>query len=39
MRRSRKIPLADLDLEATTRINDQNGVDFHLPASARTAGY
>ena len=36
--RPRKIPLADLDLEATTRINDQNGVDFRLPSSARTAG-
>ncbi|HET9742110.1 MAG TPA: hypothetical protein VFQ00_05115 [Terriglobales bacterium] len=27
----RKIPLASLDLDATRKENDDNGVDFHLP--------
>ena len=27
----KKIPLSSLDLEATRRENDENGVDFHLP--------
>jgi len=27
----KKIPLASLDLEATRRENEDNGVDFHLP--------
>ena len=27
----KKIPLASLDLEATRRENEENGVDFHLP--------
>ena len=27
----KKIPLAALDLEATRRENEENGVDFHLP--------
>ena len=35
--RSHKIPLADLDLEATTRVNDENGVTFHLPGSRNPA--
>jgi multidrug efflux pump subunit AcrA (membrane-fusion protein) len=35
--RPRKIPLADLDLDATTRINDQNGVDFRLPGTRKPA--
>ena len=35
--RSRKIPLADLDLDATTRLNQDNGVDFRLPAGRNPA--
>lgn len=27
----KKIPLSSLDLDATRRENDENGVDFHLP--------
>ena len=27
----KKIPLASLDLEATRRENEENGIDFHLP--------
>jgi hypothetical protein len=30
--RSRKIPLADLDLPATQKANDERGVDFQIPA-------
>jgi len=30
--RTRKIPLADLDLPATRRANDDRGVDFEIPA-------
>jgi hypothetical protein len=33
---ARKIPLADLDLEATIKANQDRGVDFSLPASAKT---
>ena len=29
--RQRKIPLADLDLDATTKLNEERGVDFQLP--------
>jgi|SRR5580704_10713322 hypothetical protein len=29
--RQRKIPLADLDLEATSKLNEERGVDFQLP--------
>jgi len=29
--RTEKIPLADLDIAATTKANDDRGVDFHLP--------
>lgn len=29
----RKIPLADLDLQATTKQNDDRGIDFRLPAA------
>jgi hypothetical protein len=29
--RSRKIPLAEIDLGATTKVNNDNGVDFRLP--------
>lgn len=31
---ARKIPLADLDLDATRRQNDDRGVPFEIPASA-----
>jgi len=31
--RSRKILLADLDLPATQKANDDRGVDFEIPAS------
>jgi hypothetical protein len=31
----RKIPIADLDLEATRRQNDERGVSFQLPQSTR----
>ena len=31
--RTEKIPLADLDLAATTKANDQRGVDFRVPAA------
>jgi hypothetical protein len=30
---TQKIPLSDLDIPATTKANDANGVDFHLPGS------
>jgi len=30
--RTEKIPLADLDLPATTKANDERGLTFHLPA-------
>jgi hypothetical protein len=29
--RTRKIPLADLDIPATRKVNDDRGVDFQLP--------
>jgi len=29
--RSRRIPLADLDLAATMKLNDERGVDFQIP--------
>jgi hypothetical protein len=29
--RQRKIPLADLDLDATTKLNEERGVEFQLP--------
>lgn len=32
-RRTQKIPLSDLDLEATTKANEQRGVDFQVPGS------
>ncbi len=34
---SRKIPLAELDLEATTKLNEENGVDFRLPGRRNPA--
>jgi len=30
---TQKIPLADLDLPATTKANDERGVDFRLPSA------
>jgi hypothetical protein len=30
--RSRKIPIADLDVAATAKANDARGIDFQLPA-------
>jgi hypothetical protein len=33
--RTRKIPLADLDLTATRKANDDRGVDFQIPSSAK----
>jgi hypothetical protein len=30
---TQKIPLSDLDLPATTKANDERGVDFHLPGA------
>ncbi len=33
--RTRKILLADLDLAATHKANDERGVDFQIPASAK----
>jgi hypothetical protein len=30
---TQKIPLADLDLSATTKANDERGVDFRLPGA------
>jgi hypothetical protein len=32
--RTQKIPLAELDLPATTKLNDERGVDFHIPSAA-----
>ena len=31
-RRARKIPLAELDVPATSKLNDERGVEFRLPA-------
>lgn len=31
--RTQKIPLAELDLAATVKANDEHGVDFHVPSS------
>jgi hypothetical protein len=33
--RTRKVPLAELDLQATVKQNDSRGVDFELPAASR----
>ena len=32
----KKIPLADIDLAATMKLNDERGVDFQIPNSAGT---
>jgi hypothetical protein len=29
--RATKIPLSSLDLDATTKANEERGVDFHVP--------
>jgi len=29
--RQRKIPLSDLDLPATAKLNEERGVDFQIP--------
>jgi hypothetical protein len=31
--RTQKIPLADLDIAATTKANEERGMDFHVPAT------
>ncbi len=31
--KTQKIPLADLDIQATVRVNDDHGVSFHIPSS------
>ncbi len=31
---TKKIPLVDLDLEATAKLNDERGVDFQVPEPA-----
>jgi hypothetical protein len=31
----REIPVEDLDLEATQKINKSNGIDFQLPGAGR----
>src|SRR5205085_9103360 len=33
--RAKKIPLSDLDLVATAKLNDQRGVEFALPPSPK----
>jgi hypothetical protein len=32
--RTQKIPLSDLDIAATTKANDERGVDFHVPTNS-----
>jgi hypothetical protein len=32
---TQKIPLADLDVPATTKANDERGVDFHVPGTGQ----
>jgi hypothetical protein len=32
---TQKIPLADLDLPATSKANDERGVDFHVPGTGQ----
>jgi hypothetical protein len=34
--RTQKIPLADLDLAATTKINDDRGLTFRVPSANET---
>jgi hypothetical protein len=33
-RRTQKIALAELDLPATAKVNDERGVDFRVPGTA-----
>ncbi len=33
-RSARKVPLSDLDIAATQRVNDDNGVELHLPGAS-----
>ena len=30
-KKASKVPLADLDLDATTRLNEERGVEFEVP--------
>lgn len=30
--RARKVPLSELDIPATTKLNEERGVDFHVPS-------
>jgi hypothetical protein len=32
---TKKIPLDDLDLPATSKANDERGVDFHVPGTGQ----
>ena len=34
--RTQKIALTDLDVGATIKVNDDRGVDFHLPAQTKS---
>jgi len=36
-KRTQKIGLSDLDIPATIKLNDDRGVDFHLPAASHAA--
>ena len=35
-KRTQKIALTDLDVAATIKLNDDRGVDFHVPAHAKS---
>ena len=37
--RSHKIPLSDLDLDATVRLNEQRGIEFPLPEQTKPQKY
>jgi hypothetical protein len=32
--RARKIPMSDLDVDATAKVNDEHGVEFRVPEQA-----
>jgi len=34
--RTQKIALADLDVAATIKVNDDRGVEFHIPAHTKS---
>jgi hypothetical protein len=36
--RARKIQLADLDIPATQKTNEDHGIDFQVPAEGKPAG-